>query len=52
MPQKSRIYPALFCSAAIYRGAGSQSVTLFLNHPTLQYRDSGIPMSRSSAILL
>jgi hypothetical protein len=33
MPQVSRIYPALFCSAAIHRGAERQSVTTFLNHP-------------------
>jgi hypothetical protein len=33
--QESRIYPALFCSAAIHRGAVPQSVTRFLNHPSL-----------------
>ena len=33
MARVSRIYPALFRSAAIHRGAGPQSVTQFPNHP-------------------
>ena len=36
MPQKSRIYPALLCSAAIHRGAEPKSVTTFLNHPGME----------------
>jgi hypothetical protein len=34
--QASRIYPALFCSAAIHRGAGLESVAILLNHPDMR----------------
>ena len=38
MHTESRIHPALFRNAAIYRGAGPQSVTMFLNHPPTRIR--------------
>ena len=34
MRQASRILPALFCSAAIHRGARLPSVPRFLSHPS------------------